>query len=258
MLGVAWRRTLRLKVATERRRRRCAFGSKLRHVCWRGGASRPPGAIRVGYRLALASRRCCHGAWRGSHRLDAEATRSERRGSESRLRVRALSSRAVFAITAVALPLPTMTTAGSGVAIGSPAISRCWWQPIRARAGPRAQGGDGAPTAAMRFRIKAAAWVLERGRLPSTGCDPGRLSTRSCVTALLSRCFPGVRLDGHSRGTLAHGRLRSARERRAPIGMRVLFARHTLHPPPPDQAAASTRPGKLTLRPAAKLPFSVR
>ena len=46
-----------LKVATERRRRRCAFGSKLRHVCWRGGASRPPGAIRVGYRLALASRR---------------------------------------------------------------------------------------------------------------------------------------------------------------------------------------------------------
>ena len=38
-----------LKVATERRRRRCAFGSKLRHVCWRGGASRPPGAIRVGY-----------------------------------------------------------------------------------------------------------------------------------------------------------------------------------------------------------------
>ena len=38
-----------LKVATERRRRRCAFGSKLRHGCWRGGASRPPGAIRVGY-----------------------------------------------------------------------------------------------------------------------------------------------------------------------------------------------------------------
>ena len=55
-----------------------------------------------------------------------------------------------------------------------------------------AQGGDGAPTAAMRFRIKAAACVLGRGRLPSTGCDPGRLSTRSCVTALLSRCFPGV------------------------------------------------------------------
>ena len=35
-----------LKVATERRRRRCAFGSKLSHGCWRGGASRPPGAIR--------------------------------------------------------------------------------------------------------------------------------------------------------------------------------------------------------------------
>ena len=51
-----------LKVATERRRRRCAFGSKLRHVCWGGGASRPPGAIRVGCRLALASRLCCHGA----------------------------------------------------------------------------------------------------------------------------------------------------------------------------------------------------
>ena len=51
-----------LKVATERRQRRCAFRSKLRHVCWRGGASRPPGAIRVGCRLVLASRRCCHGA----------------------------------------------------------------------------------------------------------------------------------------------------------------------------------------------------
>jgi len=123
----------------------------------------------------------------------------------------------------------------------------------------RAQGGDGAPTAAMCFRIKAAGCnVLERGCLPSTGCDPGRLLTRPCVAALLPRCFPGVRPDGHSRSTLAHGRLRSARERRAPIGMRVLFARHTLHPPPPDQAAASTRPGKLTLRPAAKLPFSVR
>ena len=57
----------------------------------------------------------------------------------------------------------------------------------------QAQGGDGAPTAAMRFRIKAAPCVLERGRLPSTGCDPGRLSTRTCVAALLSRCFPGVR-----------------------------------------------------------------
>ena len=188
---------------------------------------------------------------------DAEPSRSERRGSESRLRIYALSSRAVFAITAVAPLLPTMTTVGSAVTIGSPAISSAGGGRSGLE-GRRAQGGDGAPTAAMRFRIKAVAWVLERGRLPSTGCDPGRLSTRSCVTALLSRCFPGVRLDGHSRGTLAHGRLRSARERRAPIGMRVLFARHTLHPPPPDQAAASTRPGKLTLRPAAKLPFSVR
>ena len=111
-----------LKVATERRRRRCAFGSKLRHVCWRGGASRPPGAIRVGYRLALASRLCCHGACGGSV-WDAEPSRSERRGSESRLRVRALSARAVFAFTAVAPLLPTMTTVGSGVTIGSPAIS---------------------------------------------------------------------------------------------------------------------------------------
>ena len=54
---------------------------------------------------------------------DAEPSRSERRGSESRLRVRALSSRAVFALTAVAPLLPTMTTVGSGVTIGSPAIS---------------------------------------------------------------------------------------------------------------------------------------
>ena len=39
---------------------------------------------------------------------DAEPSRSERRGSESRLRIYALSSRAVFAITAVALLLPTL------------------------------------------------------------------------------------------------------------------------------------------------------
>ena len=111
-----------LKVATERRRRRCAFGSKLRHVCWRGGASRPPGAIRVGYRLALASRLCCYGAWRESG-CDAEPSRSDRRGSESSLTVHALSSRTEFAFTAVAPLLPTMTTVGSGVTIGSPAIS---------------------------------------------------------------------------------------------------------------------------------------
>ena len=63
----------------------------------------------------------------------------------------------------------------------------------RGAEGRRAQGGDGAPTAAMRFRIKAAACVLERGRLPSTGCDPGRLSTRSCVAAL---CYGAWRESG--------------------------------------------------------------
>ena len=66
--------------------------------------------------------------------------------------------------------------------------------------GRRAQGGDGAPTAEMRFRIKAAPCVLERGRLPSTGCDPGRLLTRPCVAALLPRCLAGVSVGrrGHS------------------------------------------------------------
>ena len=85
--------------------------------------------------------------------------------------------------------LPTMTTTvGSGVTIGSPAISSAGGSRSGLE-GPRAQGGDGAPTAAMRLRIKAAAWVLERGRLPSTGCDPSRLSTRPFVAALLLRCL---------------------------------------------------------------------
>ena len=104
-------------------------------------------------------------------RLDAEATRSERQGSESRLRIHALSSRAEFAFMAVAPLLPTMTTVGSVLTIGSPAVSSDGGS-RPALEGRRAQGGDGAPTAAMRFRIKAAPCVLERGRLPSTGCDP--------------------------------------------------------------------------------------
>ena len=50
----------------------------------------------------------------------------------------------------------------------------------------------------MCFRIKAAPCVLERGRLPSTGSDPGRLLTRPCVAALLPRCLAGVRLDAEA------------------------------------------------------------
>ena len=41
-----------------------------------------------------------------------------------------------------------------------------------------AQDADGAPTVALRLRIKLEPCVLERGRLPSTRSKPGRLPTR--------------------------------------------------------------------------------
>ena len=165
---------------------------------------------------------------------DAEATRSERQGSESRLRIHALSSRAEFAFMAVAPLLPTMTTVGSVLTIGSPAISSA------VAADPRSS------------RAESSRW-----RRSADGGDA--LSDQSCAMCVgegappVHRVRSGSAIDSSlRRGTVA---IRSARERRAPIGMRVFFARHTLHSRPLDRAASCTRPGKLSLRPAAKLPF---
>ena len=90
-------------------------------------------------------------------------------------------------MTAVKIPPPMVCDSKSDVCSAASPVTE------REAEGRRAQDGDGAPTAAMRFRIKAAACVLERGRLSSTGCDPGRLSTRSCVAAL---CYGAWRESG--------------------------------------------------------------